>query len=330
MGKRSTPYRASLLALLTLLVAGTFASPASPASAQEAALDGSADTMEQLAGQRAALAVELEQVEATLAILHKGSGSPWDSDDDTVRALADKSVALKQAMLDLTERELELRKNLLRAPRATDNGDQSDSGTAYGAASGDEAVAVQRLRSLIAAYYADLQRSERDTTTPDELAARKAALAQSLALAKVQVDPQQLLLSGIEGNALLRRMNDYLSSDDALEFRRQTAPICSIRTRQLGSLVASENRSLQPVGRHLYVGEATIASGHTTLRVFNTEWQLETSTGGLPQHYLVTLKVLPETAPEMHLVRIDDLQHAPNAYIPDWLPSALLQQPVDE
>ncbi len=306
---RHTVY--SLLLLAPLLMAVL---PGSVSAAGEAP-----QSMEQLAAQRAGLARELEQVEAALAVLHKDGGSPWESTDATVRALADKAVALKQEMLDLTERELSLRKDLLRAP-------QGSTVPAGDSASTDsETQAVQRLRDLIAAYYADLQRSELGTPTPDQLAERKAELEQSRALANVHIDPGKLLLNGIEGNVLLRQMTEHLADPSQPEYRRQTAPICSIRTRRQGSLVASHNRSLQPVGKHLYVAEVSIASGNTTLRVQNNEWTFDSEHGSLPQHYLVTLNASPDRAPEMHLISVAALQSASNAQIPVWLPTALLQ-----
>jgi hypothetical protein len=87
-----------------------------------------------------------------------------------------------------------------------------------------------------------------------------------------------------------------------------------------GSLIASEQRSLRPVGKNNYVARIRLQPGQTTLRIKESRWEIL-----LPQHvnagdFLITFYAPPNSTPELHLFSVDDLMAEQNPHIPAWLP----------
>lgn len=284
--------------------------------------------MDELAARRESLAADLAQVEETLALLHDGPGSPWESDNATVRALAEDAVNIKQEMLALTERELRMLQDQIQAAREAAEGRPSDPQLETGTDLDREAAAVRRLQTLIATYYEDLRRLAETMPSEEELAQRRAALAAAQAVRDLHIDPDKVLLDGTEGSVVLRNMTERLSDEDIPESRRDIAPICSIRTRLFGNLVASENRSLRPVGKNQYVARVRLQPGTTSLRLRSGEWRLKLPDDANAADFLVTLTELPGADAELHVFPVDGLLAADNAYIPAWLPPELNLAPT--
>lgn len=299
-------YRLLLVVPLTACLAILLAQPACAQANTE---------LDNLIVHRAALTYKLEQLESTLAMLHEGDLEPWQSSDPSVRALAKEATNVRRQLLNLSEQELALRQQIPTANTASDPllpDGNSDSNISE----------LERLRTLIASYHADLQQEQ--TIKPSEALQHRIAQEEARLLSMLHIKPQQLLLSGIEANVLLRQMDQQLADIQTQQYIRDIAPICSIRTRYQGSLSAAENRSLQPLGQSFYVGRVRLGPGETTLRVHDQEWRLRLADNATPSPFLIILSKPSGSAAQMHLSRIDSMISASNALHPAWLPSTLL------
>jgi hypothetical protein len=85
-------------------------------------------------------------------------------------------------------------------------------------------------------------------------------------------------------------------------------------------MIASERRSLTPVGKHHYVTRIELQPGDTTVRIQGYRWQVNLPTDIHTQAYLITLYKPPGANPEFHIFAIDDLLQQEQAHIPAWLP----------
>jgi len=118
-------------------------------------------------------------------------------------------------------------------------------------------------------------------------------------------------------------MSQRLSNKKIPESRRDIAPICGIKTRYFGSLIASENRSLKPVGKNQYVARIRLQPGDTTLSVQGNKWSIRLPQDIDAMDYLVTLFLPKFGKPELHVFSVADLLDEGAAYIPAWLPEEL-------
>ena len=183
-----------------------------------------------------------------------------------------------------------------------------------------EAEEVVRLLALLSNHYSELEESKRILPSAEELALRDAARIDADKLAKIPFSTDKVRLNGEEANTALARMSQRLSDDGIPESRRDIALICSIKTRLYGTLIASENRSLKPVGKNNYIAKVRLQPGKSTLRVGESRWEIH-----LPQNinatdYLITMYTPPLAEPEFHVFSISDLLAQKKPHIPAWLP----------
>jgi len=183
-----------------------------------------------------------------------------------------------------------------------------------------EQVHVERLHTLLANYFAESKEAARTLPSDEELAARAVAQLDAEKLARIPFSADKIRLNGAEGSTALSLITRRLTDPDIAESRRDIAPICGIRTELFGSLIASEQRSLQPVGKNNYVARIRLQPGQTTLRIKDGRWEIQ-----LPQHvnagdFLITFYAPPGSPPELHLFAIEDLMAEQDPHIPAWLP----------
>jgi len=187
----------------------------------------------------------------------------------------------------------------------------------------EEAATVTRLHGLLESYYEELQESAATLPTAEEIAAREAAQRDAAARKPIALDADKVLLSGAEGSMALAEITRRLSDPALPESRRDTAPICMVKTRLFDMLVSSETRSLTPVGKNHYVARVRIQPGDTTIILMSKQWEFR-----LPQHenardHLITLYRPEQGEPELHVFAVDDLLAIKDAHIPAWLPKEL-------
>jgi hypothetical protein len=179
---------------------------------------------------------------------------------------------------------------------------------------------VKRLHTLLADYYAQSQEAARTLPSDEELAARTAARADAEKLAQIPFSVDKIRLNGAEGSTALSLITRRLTDPNIPESRRDIAPICGVRTELFGNLIASEQRSLLPVGKNNYVARIRLQPGQTTLRIKQNRWEIQ-----LPQHmnagdFLITYYTPPDNPPELHLFSIEELMAEQDPHVPAWLP----------
>ena len=323
--------------LRTLALGCALLTGALPAFAED-----SERALQSLANERGMLTRELDQYKKTVSILHTDDGPPEQSSNPAIRKLAFEMVNIKERLIDVTEREITLLQEQITTARLMAMANPDEPATTnspkgieskplrvttqdYSQVSEQEHVA--RLRGLLASYYADLQEAARTLPSEKELAARAAASLDAEKLSRIPFNADKIRLNGAEGSTALGQITRRLTDANIPETRRDIAPICSIRTQLFGSLIASERRSLKPVGKNNYIARVRLQPGQTTLRVKNDRWEIQ-----IPQHvnatdFLITLYVPPVGEPELHLFTVDDLLAEQDPHIPAWLPDDVKLKP---
>ena len=186
-----------------------------------------------------------------------------------------------------------------------------------------EAETVERLHKLLESYYAELQESARILPTPEEIALRELARRDAETLNAIPFSVDKVRLSGSEGSTALAQISQRLVDPRIPESRRDMAPICSIKTRLLDTLVGVENRSLKPVGKNHYIVRVRLQPGETTISILSDHWKVELPQHANAQDFLITLYRPVTGTPELHVFAVDELLAADNLHIPAWLPEEL-------
>jgi hypothetical protein len=287
--------------------------------------------LEALGTERQSLTRELAQYRATVALLQKDGTPPSQSADPAVRRLGDAMTTIRQRLVDITEREVTLLQEQITAARASAETEAPPAGAAetkplrtsrdYTLAEEEENVA--RLRALLAGYYAELEESALTLPSEQERLQREEARRDAERIARIPFSPDKVRLNGFEGSTALAQITRRLADPNLPESRRDVAPICSIKTRLFGSLVGSENRSLQPVGKSHYIARIRLQPGDTTLYIQGDRWELKLPRDVSAQEFLITLYRPPGGAPELHIIAVEELLAEDDPHIPAWLPADL-------
>ena len=306
------------------------------------ALANSERELQSLAYERSMLAQELEQYKKTIQVLQTDGQPPEQSSNPAIRKLALETIKIKERLIAVTERELTLLQEQITAarlmamatpravtPTAAAKGIESKplrvTTPDYSALS--EREHVERLQGLLASYYEELEEAAHTLPSEQELAARASASLDAEKLSRIPFNADKIRLNGAEGSTALGQITRRLTDANIPETRRDIAPICSIRTQLFGSLIASERRSLQPVGKNNYIARVRLQPGQTTLRIKEARWEIQ-----IPQHmnatdFLITLYVPPTGEPELHLFTVDELLAEQDPHIPAWLPDDFKLKP---
>lgn len=285
-----------------------------------------------LATERQALTRELAQYRATVALLQTGGRPPSQSDDPAVRRLADAMTTITERLVDITEREVTLLQEQITAARASAATEAPPPGAIetkplrtssreYTLA--EEEENVERLRALLAGYYAELKESALTHPSEEEQLQREEARRDAERVAKIPFSPDKVRLNGFEGSTALAQITRRLADPDLPESRRDMAPICSIKTRLFGTLVGSESRSLQPVGKSHYIARIRLQPGDTTLYIQGDRWEVKLPRDVSAKEFLVTLYRPPGGTPELHVFAVEELLAEDDPHIPAWLPDNL-------
>jgi len=334
----NTPFNTRYPLLWTLLSAAALACAllfAPLASAQ-----GAADNTElhTLTAEREILTRELDQYERTLKILQPDGSPAEQSSNPAVRKLALEVVGIKERLIAVTEREVTLlqeqisRARQMAAATATASATGQDGGAMESKplrtynpdySLDQEAENVERLHLLLANYYAELQEAAQTLPSSEELAARAAAQLDADKLSRIPFSADKVRLSGAEGSTALTQITRRLTDPNIPESRRDIAPICGVKTRLFGKLIASENRSLKPVGKNHFIARLRLQPGDTTLRINDNRWEVRLPQDVSAAEFLVTLYRPPGGMVELHVFAVNDLLAEDDPHIPAWLPQDL-------
>jgi hypothetical protein len=280
------------------------------------------------------LAVQIQQTERLLAELRQRDAT----DSVGYQQLSSEKAALEQQLAELARHH-----QALLGSNDSDAGDNvALQSHTIATAARDNAPVTQETKPLRSAHSMDIERLEasqaahlrrllqqHDTAEQEAIAdGVTAELRQPQAvahkdaqrLARIPYSVDKVRLNGAEGSTALSQISQRLADPAIPESRRDTAPILVLKTRLFGKLVASERRSLRPVGKHHYVARLHLHPGDTSISILGDRWEVRLPEDISARDYLVTLYRPPGYSPEFHLFSVDDLLAEENAHIPAWLP----------
>lgn len=284
-----------------------------------------------LATERELITTELTQIQKTIALLQGSARPNGNSGSSAVQQLNVEAVQLKQRLIELSQQEIALLEpqvsNTAGAP-APEPGEPVIESKPIRTQTPDytleaEAAQVTQLQRLLREYYAEEDQSQQTQPTTEELAERESALRAAEQLAKIPFNASKVRLSGAEGSAALAEISQRLANPDLPESRRDSAPLCSVKTHLFGTMIASERRTLAPVGKHHYITRIQLQPGDTTVRIQGYRWQVSLPEDIHSSAYLITLYKPPGATPEFHIFSVDELLAVEQAHIPAWLPEQL-------
>ncbi len=299
-------------------------------------------TLQRLTDERQTLTAELDQYRKTMATLQTDGKPAEESPNPAIRKLAVEAVALKKQLVAVTEQEVSLRQQQIVAAAAKSN--TAESATSQtdatlppdnapqsqplhtentGITREQEAENVARLHSLLASYYVELQQSALILPTAEELSRRELAQRDAETLDKIPFSANKVRLNGSEGSTALAEITKRLMDPGIPESRRDIAPIYLVKTRLFDTLVASESRSLRPVGKNHYIARIRLQPGETTISILSNQWEVHVPQQADARDYLITLYRPVDGSPELHVFAVEDLLSADRPHIPAWLPDDL-------
>ena len=311
--------------------------------------------LQRLTDQRLMLTAELDQFQETLKMVHPEETPPEQSPNSAVRTLAIGAVDIKERLIEVTEQEINLLQEQIRAARnkirvtqeltaantaddanaiATDPSDGLAPSTEAAETQApelfkdeytlaQEAENVERLHKLLQNYYQELEESARILPTSEELAQRELAQRDAEMLNKIPFSVDKVRLSGSEASTALAEISQRLMDPRIPESRRDIAPICNIKTRLLNTLISVENRSLKPVGKNHFIGRVRLQPGETTISILSDQWIVQLPEHAGVQDFVITLFRPVDGTPELHVFAVDDLLAESKPHIPAWLPEEL-------
>ena len=290
-----------------------------------------------LTEERQLLTAELEEYSRTIELLQTDSTPPEQSANPAVRKLAEEVVALRAQLVSITEREVTLLQEQIVASRDdagiveaadTEAHEQSLETKPLRAQPAPDVLAqeadtVDRLHTLLEGYYIEQQEAARVLPTHDELARRESAQRDAQTMERIPFSIDKVRLTGEEGSTALADITQRLMDPTIPESRRDIAPICNIRTRLFDTLVASESRSLRPVGKNHYIARVRLQPGDTTLTILSTRWELSLPLHASAGDFLITLYRPPGGTEQLHAFAVEELLALQKPHIPAWLPAEL-------
>lgn len=186
-----------------------------------------------------------------------------------------------------------------------------------------EELEVRRLHQLLENHALGRDDTEPSGPSAEEIALQKMARRDAQRLAKTPYNVDKVHLDGVEGSTAMAHITQRLSNPVIPESRRGSSPICIIKTRLFETLVGSENRSLQPVGKNHYVATVSLQAGETTLSIKSQSWEMQLPEDAETTEFIITFYSPPGGSPELHVVVIDDLLATEDLHVPDWLPQEI-------
>lgn len=182
---------------------------------------------------------------------------------------------------------------------------------------------VRRLHELLKNYSSELDASEQTGPSEEDIAQREMAQRDAERQANIPYSIEKVRLNGPEGSTAMAHITRRLRNPVIPESRRDSPPICIIKTRLFDTLVGSENRSLKPVGKNHYIATVQLQAGETSLSIKSQTWELQLPENAETREFIITFYRPPGSSQELHVFAIDDLLNTESLHIPDWLPAEI-------
>lgn len=282
-------------------------------------------TLRSLALEQDLVEAELAQLRQTVALLRASQGP----DSVAVQRLQDDIRALKQQLIDVSRRQIALLESDLEPPSADERASAAQPGPQVleskplptTPSPRSEQAQVARLQALLLQHHSEASAAQQVAPSAEELEQRNTASRDAVRLARIPFNANKVRLSGPEGSSALAQISARLADPDLPESRRDSAPVVSVKTHLFGTLIASENRALHPVGKYHYIARQRLQPGTTTVRMQGYHWEVALPEDLHTREYLLALYKPPGAAPTLHVFAIDEWLAADDAHIPAWLPA---------
>lgn len=184
---------------------------------------------------------------------------------------------------------------------------------------------VARRQALLQQHRREEAAAQQESPTAEEVEQRTTAGEDAARLARIPFSDHKVRLSGAEASSALARISARLADPGVPESRRETATIAPVNTRLFGTLIASESRSLRPVGKHHYIARLHLQPGNTTVGMQGYRWEIRLPEDLRTREYLLTLYKPQRATPLLHVLPVDEWLAADDAHVPAWLPAELRQ-----
>lgn len=172
---------------------------------------------------------------------------------------------------------------------------------------------AERLQSILRQYYAEEARHD------SEVAAGLAKKVEIVELAGENYPLQQVLLSGTQGIKALEHISRRLADNSIPVQRRQSDIIFHAKVRNEGRLLSSRSYSLKSLGKFQYLGMISLPGGEAEVTLPDSEWSLVLPSTETTD-YLITLSLLRDLQPELHVIPVTELKATNWSDFPPWLP----------
>lgn len=308
----------SSLCLALLLVAGL---PGAYAQAPAGALRS-------VALERDLVAAELEQLQQTVQLLRASQGP----DSPAVQRLEVDIQELRQQLIQVSRHQMALLETgpgvatpePVAAP-AVEVFESRPLSPDPAPAPRSEQAQVTRLHALLQQHQREEAAAQQSAPSAEELEQRHTANKDAARLARIPFSANKVRLSGAEGSSALAQISARLADPSLPESRRDTAPIVSVKTYLFGTLIASESRSLRPMGKYHYLARLHLQPGNTTVRMQGYRWEISLPEDLHTSEYLLALYKPPGATPSLHVFPVDEWLAADDAHVPAWLPAEFRQ-----
>ena len=186
-----------------------------------------------------------------------------------------------------------------------------------------EELEVRRLHQLLENHALGRDDTEPSGPSEEDIAQREMAQRDAERQANIPYSIEKVRLNGPEGSTAMAHITRRLRNPVIPESRRDSPPICIIKTRLFDTLVGSENRSLKPVGKNHYIATVQLQAGETSLSIKSQTWELQLPENAETREFIITFYRPPGSSQELHVFAIDDLLNTESLHIPDWLPAEI-------
>ncbi len=289
------------------------------------------NALRSLALERDLVAAELEQLQQTVELLRASQGP----DSAAVQRLQGDITELKQRLIEVSRRQIALLETGLEAAETAPSGASTPAmpeileskplPPAPAPAPRSEEAQVARLHALLQQHEREEAAARQVAPSAEEIEQRSAASVDASRLSRIPFSPNKVRLSGVEGSSALAMISARLADPAVPESRRDTAPIASIKTYLFGTLIASESRSLKPVGKQHYVARLHLQPGDTTVRMQGYRWEISLPEDLHTREYLIVLYRPAGSTPNLHVFPVDEWLAAEDTHVPAWLPAEFRQ-----
>jgi hypothetical protein len=259
--------------------------------------------LNELRQQQRQLERDIAQYQTSIELL-KSNGAGETEDSKALQTLENQLAQSRKSMQALAMRETELVASL-QSGRTSPVSTRSMPPDPH-------AAEVARLKELLAAYHS--------TGSGENSAGDKAVRStENSPVAAGQVPDDKVRLSGPEGIAAIRQINERLTDTAFARQGRELDIVFHVEVRRNAALVSSSSHKLTSLGNAQFIGKISLTGGTANITVRGDSWvvDLEAQETG---DYLVTLSTPSGGESELYVIPVQALLDTGWTDAPAWLP----------